>query len=96
MRLKLTLSCQPNSVFGFEHHHDLRVAIYKIIQGVYPVFSNQLPDKDTICKCKKIRIVMGLGTLRCYDSLKRLGWGRAGVALLGVLSLILNGHGLGL
>jgi CRISPR-associated endoribonuclease Cas6 len=44
MRLKLTLSCRPNSVLAYEHHHALRAVIYKIIQGADPVFSEWLHE----------------------------------------------------
>jgi CRISPR-associated endoribonuclease Cas6 len=45
MRLKLNLSCPPNSTLAYEHHHALRAVIYKILQRADPIFSEWLHEQ---------------------------------------------------
>jgi CRISPR-associated endoribonuclease Cas6 len=45
MRLKLKLSCPPNSTLAYEHHFALRAVIYKILERADPVFSEWLHEQ---------------------------------------------------
>ena len=53
MRLKLTLSCPPNSALAFDHHHTLRAVIYRIIEQADSAYSLWLHEQGFMATGKK-------------------------------------------